>query len=922
GLVGRDGALYTLGEAGWGAYLEPWMADVLVPNPFYMASVAFQWFDIPCAMPPIAEVGQYSFAAGLTQPGMLDFVAEISFAPFTINPPELHVYVSAETGDDANDGSRDRPFNTITHALASVSGSEQRPVTIHVAAGTYAQSTNGETFPLNMKSWVSLIGVGPETTVLDAEDDAEHVILCDNVDSVRIEGFTIKNGQSSSGTGGGIFCTRSSPTIRGNVISGNQARYGAGVACSTGSSPIIENNTISGNKASYYGGGIFCDYTGSAAVGNNLVLNNSAYLGGAVYYYAQGPPTIENNTISGNSARYGAGVYCVGSMRSSAGGPVASSSQTVQASLSGAVRDAFSISDCIIWGNSSTSGFTYDNDGLYRDLYACSAVYSCVEQEEEGEGNIHDDPMFVSGVFGSFYLDPQSPCVDAGSRSAVEAGLADRTTQHEQNPDAGAVDIGYHYRIPATQRPTAHIDSISPNPAVQGVDTVEFIGRAIDDGPIREYRWESNIDGLLSNQETFSVLHAAYLGLGTHAISFKVLDDEDQWSVPAIAELTVLPNPRDEVFVDAEAGDDRSEGSETAPWRTIGHALGCVHGSASTPARIHLAPGLYAPSTSGESFPLHMRSWVSVIGEGSEVTALDAEGAGHVVCFSQVSNMTLAGLTVTGGRALDSEGRGAGIFCGENSSPTIATVTISGNRAGSGGGFYCQESSPMIDECTISGNVALHDGGAIYCCESTPTIANNRISRNSAGAGGGIHCLGGAPIIENNTILRNSADWNGGGIYCSNSSPTITNNMISENKVNGLFAGGGAVLIDSDCKAEIRSDTIIGNSSVRGDGGISGTPSSALTIVDCIIWGNGDDLVSCSATYSCIEDDDAGTGNIHADPMFFTTPFGICYLAPDSPCVDAGSRSAADAGLADRTTQADGSPDTGTVDMGYHYPIP
>ncbi|MBN2208431.1 MAG: hypothetical protein JW759_03960, partial [Candidatus Coatesbacteria bacterium] len=29
GLVGRDGALYTLGEAGWGAYLEPWMADVL-----------------------------------------------------------------------------------------------------------------------------------------------------------------------------------------------------------------------------------------------------------------------------------------------------------------------------------------------------------------------------------------------------------------------------------------------------------------------------------------------------------------------------------------------------------------------------------------------------------------------------------------------------------------------------------------------------------------------------------------------------------------------------------------------------------------------------------------------------------------------------------------------------------------------------
>jgi hypothetical protein len=27
-----------------------------------------------------------------------------------------------------------------------------------------------------------------------------------------------------------------------------------------------------------------------------------------------------------------------------------------------------------------------------------------------------------------------------------------------------------------------------------------------------------------------------------------------------------------------------------------------------------------------------------------------------------------------------------------------------------------------------------------------------------------------------------------------------------------------------------------------------------------------------------------------------------------------------EAGLSDRTTQADGTPDTGTVDMGYHYP--
>jgi len=56
--------------------------------------------------------------------------------------------------------------------------------------------------------------------------------------------------------------------------------------------------------------------------------------------------------------------------------------------------------------------------------------------------------------------------------------------------------------------------------------------------------------------------------------------------------------------------------------------------------------------------------------------------------------------------------------------------------------------------------------------------------------------------------------------------------------------------------------------------------------------------------------------------MFVEGPFGDHYLHPDSLCIDAGSQSTEEAGLSDRTTQADSTPDTGTVDMGYHYPIP
>ena len=216
----------------------------------------------------------------------------------------------------------------------------------------------------------------------------------------------------------------------------------------------------------------------------------------------------------------------------------------------------------------------------------------------------------------------------------------------------------------------------------------------------------------------------------------------------------------------------------------------------------------------------------------------------------------------------------------------------------------------------IEGNTAKRDGGGIYCDESSPAIENNTISDNSAYYGGGIYCEDSSPSISNNTISDNSATY-AGGIYCDESSPAIENNMISDNSA----AYGGGISCCWSGSPTIRSNTITGNSAEQVGGGIYCYESSP-TIMDCIIWGNGDDLLNCSTTYCCIQDDDGGEGNIHEDPMFVIGPLGEYYLHPDSPCIEAGSRSAAEAGLSDRTTQADGTPDTGTVDMGFHYPVP
>ncbi len=598
GLLTPDGGLYTLspyGHSGWSGNLEAWIPDIYVPPDFSMAQTPLWWFDVPCLMPPISQQGQYCFASVLTHPGTLEWVSQASLALFTVGASAVpNYYVNGETGDDSNDGSESYPWRTITHALASALST---PATIHVAPGTYAASTNGETYPLNMKSWVSLSGQGAETTVLDAEGAANHVIYSDEVSNLAIRDFTITGGSAygtswSENAGGGIYCRQSSLTIENNVItdnsadwgggihccqcsptiqknkidrnsaedsggaiycfesspaiisssvSGNWARYGGGVFCYTSSPtiesstltgnsarfrggaiaswdyslpkiqnstissnsasegggifctlswPWMEGNTIEGNSAEGGGGGICCRYNGSPTIQYNTITDNSASDGGGIFCCDNSSPTIENNKIAKNTARFngagiyaywdsfpairgntimdnstkygdGGGIYCNESAPTIANNTIMDNSandgggifctlswpwietNTIMGNSAGDFGDGIcargypypAIKDCIIWGNGD-------------ELDGCSATYCCIEDPDEGQSNIHDDPMFVTGPFGDYYLDLDSPCIDTGSRSAEEAGLSDRTTQVDGTPDSGQVDMGFHYPLP------------------------------------------------------------------------------------------------------------------------------------------------------------------------------------------------------------------------------------------------------------------------------------------------------------------------------------------------------------------------------------------------------------------------------------------------------------------------------------------
>jgi parallel beta-helix repeat protein len=173
------------------------------------------------------------------------------------------------------------------------------------------------------------------------------------VPAARISGFTIQNGRSMEGQGGGItlanqadvFVTnniiknnagavdaggiliynQSHPTIVGNTITANTApRFGGGIfvvgngSTGGGSNPIIFNNAITGNTASGFsipnggasGGGIFADFYSAPYIIGNVITGNSApFAGGAICLRAGVTGFVEDNTITGNSAAFGGGIH-------------------------------------------------------------------------------------------------------------------------------------------------------------------------------------------------------------------------------------------------------------------------------------------------------------------------------------------------------------------------------------------------------------------------------------------------------------------------------------------------------------------------------------------------------------------------------------------------------------------------------------
>jgi hypothetical protein len=283
-------------------------------------------------------------------------------------------------------------------------------------------------------------------------------LFCDGVGRPKIED-NLFQGNVAKGEywnyGGAIYIDNSnSALIQGNTIEydstiGGSWNYGAGIYCRGGASPDIMHNIIRENVCTQgsrgHGAGIYVGTDCNAYILSNLIYNNRTQSGSWNYgggLLVNSGAHVINNTITGNS--------CSGGTWNHGGGiRIYDSTNTIENNI-------------IVSNSASSGGGIYAATGdhavlLYNDVWNNSGGdYSGIAP---GAYDISADPLFVTGPLGDHYLSQvaagqgqDSPCLDYGSTAAESLGLDTYTTRTDTIPDAGMVDLGYHY---PTSQPSA-----------------------------------------------------------------------------------------------------------------------------------------------------------------------------------------------------------------------------------------------------------------------------------------------------------------------------------------------------------------------------------------------------------------------------------------------------------------------------------
>jgi hypothetical protein len=316
-------------------------------------------------------------------------------------------------------------------------------------------------------------------------------------------------------------------------------------------------------------------------------------------------------------------------------------------------------------------------------------------------------------------------------------------------------------------------------------------------------------------------------------------------------------------------------------------------------------------------------SGLTIEGAGADQTILDGDQAGPVLALVDWASGTIRALAITNGQR--------GIVC-THSNPVFTDCAISGNTTSDeGGGARCEDSDPVFLRCRIIDNNSGTSGGGVYAgWDSHPEFRACTIDGNSALYGGGLYVNNGSSLLLTSRISGNEASHQGAGVYVSGGQHAINNCTVCGNSGIGVVVAHDARAVlanslvaentDSGVLCQNSLDPLVTNCTIVGNHDHGLYCSSNTAVSNCIFWGNSPDSIfhwsgALTVTYSDVEGDWSGTGNIDEDPVFVdadgldddpaTWDDNDYRLLAGSPCIDAGDNTAGPADVCDLDEDGD-----------------
>lgn len=250
----------------------------------------------------------------------------ISLDHYIVEQTDSDLYVSGEGSDENSGASAADPLKTLNMAFMKILAGDTNPHTIYLDDES-RDADDGEMFPVNLRSYVSLSGHGAGATRISGMNEYQ-LIYCYNDSDFSIYGLTLEAGYGEYGgalrfengsspavynveirnshaitDGGGVYCNKSSPGfINVNIHHCSSANHGGGIMCYNYSNPLIVSSFLMDNFAVYKGGGIHASYHSDPFLDSCNIFFNTASHGGGIYINNYSDPVIKNSTISYNYA--------------------------------------------------------------------------------------------------------------------------------------------------------------------------------------------------------------------------------------------------------------------------------------------------------------------------------------------------------------------------------------------------------------------------------------------------------------------------------------------------------------------------------------------------------------------------------------------------------------------------------------------